>query len=81
VKCFINKSKDCSVEIDNGLLGIYRALLAENSNLREETEILKARLGITNSQRRVPPGYAFSGHAYLLEGNAPTIRGQAPPSL
>jgi hypothetical protein len=44
-------SKGCSVEIDNGLFEKYRALLTENSALREENEILKARLGITNEQR------------------------------
>ncbi len=38
------------MEIDNGFLEKYRALLAENSALREENEILKARLGMT-----IPP--------------------------
>ena len=43
------------MEIDNGLLEKYRALLAENSALREENEILKARLGITDPSRPNPP--------------------------
>jgi len=43
------------VEIDNGLLEKYRALLAENHSLREENEILKARLGITDPSRPNPP--------------------------
>ncbi|MHB9099519.1 MAG: TOTE conflict system archaeo-eukaryotic primase domain-containing protein, partial [Syntrophales bacterium] len=43
------------MEIDNGLLEQYRALLAENSALREENEILKARLGITDPSRPNPP--------------------------
>ncbi len=34
------------MEIDNGLREKYQALLAENSALREENEILKARLGV-----------------------------------
>jgi len=33
----------------------YRALLAENHSLREENEILKARLGITDPPRPEPP--------------------------
>ena len=36
------------MENDSGLLEKYRVLLAENSALREENEILKARLGITD---------------------------------
>ena len=43
------------MEIDNGLLDKYRALLSENSVLREENEILKARLGITGPSRPNPP--------------------------
>ena len=39
----------------NELLEKYRALLAENSALREENEILKARLGITDPPRPNPP--------------------------
>ena len=39
----------------NELLEKYRALLAENSALREENEILKARLGITDPPRPDPP--------------------------
>jgi hypothetical protein len=44
------------MEIDNGLLEKYRALLAEISALREEKEILKARLGMSPS-RPHPPQY------------------------
>ena len=43
------------MEIDNGLLDKYRALLSESSVLREENEILKARLGITGPSRPNPP--------------------------
>ena len=39
----------------NELLEKYRALLAENNSLREENEILKARLGITDPPRPDPP--------------------------
>lgn len=42
------------MEIDSGLFEKYRALLAENSTLREENEILKARLGITDPSRPNP---------------------------
>ena len=42
------------MEIDNGLLEKYQALLAESSALREENEILKARLGITDPSRPNP---------------------------
>jgi regulator of replication initiation timing len=45
------------VEIDNGLLKKYRALLAENSALREENERLKASLGITDPSRPNPSRY------------------------
>jgi len=42
------------VDVDK-LLEKYRALLAENSALREENEILKARLGVIDLPRSDPP--------------------------
>jgi regulator of replication initiation timing len=39
----------------NKLLEKCRVLLAENHSLREENEILKARLGITDPPRPEPP--------------------------
>jgi regulator of replication initiation timing len=39
----------------NELLEKCRALLAENHSLREENELLKARLGITDPPQPEPP--------------------------
>ncbi|MHB8907777.1 MAG: TOTE conflict system archaeo-eukaryotic primase domain-containing protein [Syntrophales bacterium] len=65
------------MEIDNGLLEKYRVLLAENSALREENKILKARLGITDSSRPNPPRDP-ENHLPLAD-EAPDLPEKKPP--
>lgn len=65
------------MEIDNGLLEKYRALLAENSALREENERLKARLGITDPSRPNPPRDP-ENHMPLAD-EAPDLPEKKPP--
>jgi hypothetical protein len=77
VNCFSGKSKGCSVEIDNGLLEKYRVLLAENSALREENEILKARLGITDPSR--PNPHQDPENHLPLAYDAPDLLEKKPP--
>jgi superfamily II DNA or RNA helicase len=71
----------------NELLEKYRALLAENLSLREENDILKARLGITDPPRPDPPQYpqtplplAFAALESPGKNPQPGISGQPDPA-
>jgi hypothetical protein len=71
----------------NELLEKYWALLAENQSLREENEILKARLEITDSPRRSLPQnpenhlpLAFPPHESPEENRSSRIPVQSDPA-
>jgi len=71
----------------NELLAKYRALLAENHSLREENELLKAQLGITDPPRpeplqdpKNPLPLAFTALESLGKNPQPGIPGQPDPA-
>jgi len=67
------------VENDSGLLEKYRALLAENSALREENERLKARLGITDP---LPdPHQDPKSHLFLANEKSDVPKVEYPPVI
>jgi superfamily II DNA or RNA helicase len=75
VKFFLKKSEATVVDVDK-LLEKYRALLAENSALREENQILKARLEVTDLLGPDPP-QDLKNHRPLAYA-APELRDKNP---
>ena len=67
------------MENDSGLLEKYRALLAENSALREENERLKARLGITDPSP--DPLQDPKSHLSLVNEKSDVPKVEYPPGI